>query len=385
MEKYIQKWLESGYISQEQSNVLLEDVKCEKKKNQQTATNMTFYTIGAILIGIGIMTCATANDWVLKLFYSRFAKIITALVATFTCLGAGYYFAFVKKNLAKLGDVLIFLSTILIGGTYVLISRIYGIDIDTAPGNTIYLIWSLSILPFAFMFKKQSINILALALFIFYILFSNLFNAFQVLLPVAFGMLMYAVANLPVIKKNYPDFSLAYKITAIFPLFFTVMYISTGETVFYGAKVICPITFVVLLGFILLDFFINKEKSAFLKIETLVLSLLALFAIRLNLTHTIIPTIIWADVLIANLLIIITIACLYNFGYKLQNKELAENANLFLLIYITVLYYRLGYSFLDKALFFFIGGLGLLVAGIYIERQKRVLSKTSGDENNEQN
>ncbi len=76
-----------------------------------------------------------------------------------------------------------------------------------------------------------------------------------------------------------------------------------------------------------------------------------------------------------NIVLISIIWAFYHFGYKTQNTSAVAGANSFILAYISVLYFKISYNFLDKALFFFLGGVILLSLGIYLEKQKKGLKK----------
>ena len=157
MEKHVKKWLKLGYIGEEQSKIILDDIKEEKNKNARLAMNITLYTIGAILTGIGVISFIAANDWILRLFYSRFVKISVSLIVTFACFFLGYYFSYIKTSLKRLGSVLIFFFFFLIGGVWALIGQIYNVHTDN--NFVIFLLWLISILPVAFLFGKKSVNI----------------------------------------------------------------------------------------------------------------------------------------------------------------------------------------------------------------------------------
>lgn len=223
MEKHVKKWLKLGYIGEEQSKIILDDIKEEKNKNARLAMNITLYTIGAILTGIGVISFIAANDWILRLFYSRFVKISASLIVTFACFFLGYYFSYIKTSLKRLGSVLIFLSTLLIGGVWALIGQIYNVHTDN--NFVIFLLWLISILPVAFLFGKKSVNNLAIVLFIAsYFSIPNIYD-FAYLTPIVFGLVLYNFANIPVIQKNFIEFTPAYKSIATLVLYFATLVI----------------------------------------------------------------------------------------------------------------------------------------------------------------
>ncbi len=378
MEKHVKKWLKLGYIGEEQSKIILDDIKEEKNKNARLAMNITLYTIGAILTGIGVISFIAANDWILRLFYSRFVKISASLIVTFACFFLGYYFSYIKTSLKRLGSVLIFLSTLLIGGVWALIGQIYNVHTDN--NFVIFLLWLISILPVAFLFGKKSVNNLAIVLFIAsYFSIPNIYD-FAYLTPIVFGLVLYNFANIPVIQKNFIEFTPAYKSIATLVLYFATLVIFCANILIDNYETITTpaiIALAVFLIFALINFVFNKKSDA-MRAETMILSGIAILymILGINILNMEIAAIINTAGL--NIILVSIIFAMYHFGYKAQDTGLITGANYFTLIYISVLYFKISYHLLDKALFFFLGGVILLSLGIYLEKQKRVIKTCKG-------
>jgi len=383
LEKHVKKWLEKGYINEKQAGIILSDINEEKSKNSRLAMNITLYTIGAILIGIGIISFIAANDWILKLFYSRFVKISAALVVTFGCFYLGYWLSYVKTGFKRLGSVLIFLSTLLIGGVWALIGQIYNLPADS--NFKIYFLWLLSILPVAFLFNKKSINNLSVVLFIAaYFSAPNIYDTLKYLTPVVFALILYNFANIPLIKNKFTHFTPAYKAVSTLVLFFTTLVLfCTGTLTDNYETNTAPeiIIFAALLIFALINFALNKKDAA-LNTETMILSGISVFYIIFGINIINLEVAAVVNTVGLNIILASIILALYHFGYKAQNTGVVTGANYFTLIYISVLYFKISYNFLDKALFFFLGGVILLSLGIYLERHKRSL-KIKGGQNDE--
>ena len=112
MEKLITKWFNEGLIDSVLTAKLLEDVKKEKEHLHKTKINIAIYTVAVILIGLGVITFISANDWILELLNSSlFLKIFLMFILTISSLFGGYQLAYEKKNFPKLGNALIVLST----------------------------------------------------------------------------------------------------------------------------------------------------------------------------------------------------------------------------------------------------------------------------------
>lgn len=378
MEKHVKKWLERGYIDEKQAEIIIADVNEEKKKSSRLAMNITLYTIGAILIGIGAISFIAANDWILRLFYSRFAKISASIFVTFGCFALGYWFSYVKTGFQRLGNVLIFLSTLLIGGVWALIGQIYNLHTNSNCG--IFLLWFVSVLPVAYLFRKKSINNLSILLFIMaYFSIPDIYS-FTYLTPIVFGLILYNFANIPAIRHGFTDFTPAYKAVSTVILYFTFIVMICVGSISESFNTIPTLAVVVMaafLIFILLNFVLNKEKDTLLKSESAILAGIAIFGILLNIGVPGSDALTAINITGSSIILGSIILTLYHFGYKTQNTGLITRANYFTLIYISVLYFKISYHLLDKALFFFLGGTILLSLGIYLERQKKNIAKQS--------
>ena len=65
----------------------------------------------------------------------------------------------------------------------------------------------------------------------------------------------------------------------------------------------------------------------------------------------------------------------FYYGYKFENEKIISATNKILMLYLVVRYFRWGWSFMDKTLFFLLGGFGLLTLGILLEKNKIKLYK----------
>ena len=79
--KNIERWLEKGYINQELAEVMNNDLKQEREKVCKTAMLCVLYTIGALLIGIGVIAFVASNDWILELLtQTPILKVLILLI-----------------------------------------------------------------------------------------------------------------------------------------------------------------------------------------------------------------------------------------------------------------------------------------------------------------
>lgn len=377
MEKRIEQWMKEGLIDEKTAAQMQQDIKAEKEKLRKTKINILIYTIAVILIGTGVITFISANDWLLELLNSNnILKITLMTLITIASFFGGYILAYEKKNFPKLGNALIFLSSILIGGTYALIGQIYNINANSA---SLMFLWMISILPLAYLFKSKAINIVSIILAILGIIYfyENLAldkgYIWTVFIPVLSGIMFYSIGNIHFILNKYNDFSLSYKITGALPIFITLLVLTCSVEKSYhiiSAYYIIPIVLLILLN--LINFSIQKNKNMLLKIETFsLITFLILLLLLLTLPGVSVPFV----MIMANLFIIAMIFFGFNYGYKFENIHIIGTANWMLIIYLTVNYCRWGWSFMDKSLFFLLGGICLLTLGLYLEKKRKTVIK----------
>ena len=156
MEKKLKYWLEKNLISLETYTNLLKDVKEEAEHRRKIGFIITLYTLGIILIGLGLFSFISANIWlVLLLLKSVALRIFLVVLLTFCSLFFGYKLAYEKQNYIKLGKALICLSSILIGCCYMVIAQAFNIN---AHSSFLLFLWCFSIFPLAYIFKEKFIN-----------------------------------------------------------------------------------------------------------------------------------------------------------------------------------------------------------------------------------
>lgn len=378
MEKKIEKWLNDGLIDRQTALKMLAEVKQDKEKAVRTKVNITIYTVAVILIGLGVITFISANDWLLKLLNSSdFLKIFLMSLVTVGAFVGGYKIAYEKKNFPKLGNALIFLSTLLIGGTYALIGQIYHVN---ANNSSLMFLWLLSILPVAYVFKSRAINILSIMLMVLGITFFyaelslDTVLIWTIFIPVLCGLTLYSAGNIPVVLNKFNDFSLSYKIVGALPIFITLLVLTCSVEHSYhitSGYYIFPIILLMLFNFI--NYVRQKDCNTLLKIETVsIMTMLCLLLLMLILPSVSTPLV----VILANTFIIAMITFGFNYGYKFENGNIIGVTNWMLTIFLTVNYCRWGWSFMDKSLFFIFGGGVLLALGLYLEkRRKEVIGK----------
>jgi len=379
MEKTINKWLEKGLIDKETALRLINEAKEEAEGLQKIHSLIALYVVGAVLLGLGVISFIAANDWILEFLKSSdFLKILLLSGTTIGSFYGGYKLAYENKNYPRLGRTLIFLSTILIGATYALVGQIYHLN---ANNSFLMFLWTASILPLAYIFKDKAINILSIILFIFGVIFYYMELSFDkgytwtIFIPVILGTFLYSLGNIPSIQKNYNNFSLSYKLVGLAPIFTTLIILICSFKDSYellSLNYILPIMFLFALNFAIV--YLKEDKDLLFNLEEgFIFALLTLLVLILTLPVISIPLI----MLTSHLLIIFVISTGFYFGYKFENVGLINSCTWFLIIYLTTTYCRFGWNFMDKTLFFILGGACLLGLGSFLERKKKETLKGS--------
>lgn len=379
--KDIERWLQKGLIDQNLADILTEEQKQTKAKYGKIAMQIALYTIGAIFLGLGIITFISANDWFLELFKKfKFLPILLVLLLAVLSLIGGYKIAYEKKNFPRLGNSLIFLSTILIGGCYTLAGIVYN-WYDTV--SSIFSLWFISIFPLAFIFKSKAINILSTILFV--ILFPCFYNdlkidtadVWTIFIPFSLAGILYTFANNKIISEKYGEFANFYKFISIYALFITLMILVFSAEESYQMTRYEYITIPAVL-IAINAYYYFKNNDLIKKMESLFFIGIMAFMLILLIFEAVNPIFIH---ILAHFFIIIMISEGIYIAYKTENIPKINQNNLFLLIYILSIYCRYGWSYLHKSIFFTIGGILLISLGIFLEKQKKKFLTKQNEEN----
>lgn len=372
MEKNLKRWLQEGLIDEKTYLELLEDYKKQKEKRAKILNQITLYIIGAVLLGIGVILFISANDWLLELFNNCFLlKIVPMFLLTSGSLFFGYKLAYENKKMPRLGSALIFLSTMLIGGTYALIGQNYNTQANT---SFLYILWLISVYPLSFIFKSNAINVLSIVLYIiasvmYYDNLPNHLHATEVFIPIVISSFLYLIGNIEKIKKDFYSFSLCYKTTSMVIIYITLLCSTFGcmsSEISYFAPYIIPIVLLIIFNGI--NLFSNKENSKISNFESIYFSLLMGFLLLLLSGSSNLKAL---CCLMAHGFIIALIYALYKFSHQLQNEKLKSLGTKFLTFYLIVNFLRFGEDYLEGGTLFIIGGLILFSLGFYFERKKR--------------
>jgi len=326
----------NGLITAEQKNGILEIYEVKGGLNFIRVV----VTIGALLVGLGILSFIASNwDGISNLF---------KLLIIFGVFGgvnlAGYM---LSENYPKTGRSMIYLGTLVYGAGIFLIGQMYnfGGDFPTA-----FLLWSLGVVPMAFLLKDKYLMLFANILFGVYLnaSFEQAFPyAVWVGLPVVYlafsyfekSRLLLFFANLTALNFIF-QMTLRYEVKG---LYVALMFFVIGLAM-YAVK-----------HTVELDIF-RIQGNVLLGVTGVILTIPDLWNIVVGAQSTRLVSIIFAIAFVALLFILI------------------RKGSLISLIFVCVTifrYYTDTFAFLPKSLFFIAGGLLLLGFGFYFERMMK--------------
>ena len=367
----IERWLKKGLIDENLAGILSEDLRIENKKRRKIAAQIVLYTIGVLLLGVGVISFVAENDWILELLEKTpLLQMFILFIGAILSFWSGWEIGYNKKIFPSLGGALIFLSTLLIGAAYIQMGQTYNWSTNA---SSILTLWFVSAFPVAFIFNSKPINWVCIVLFL--VTFPYYYYEWQydsgevwtIFMPFCLFGILYSFANMPVIAKRFSSFALSYKLTALVPAFFTfLILIFSAENSYQMMNYHYLVIPVFVIAINLWNYFADKNRLK--KHETIFIITLMLFILMLLVLKTVNPVLIMIS---AHIFLIWIISEGFARGYEFENASIINMTNFFLLVYIFCVYCRYGWGYLDKTIFFLLGGFGLVIFGALLEKGKR--------------
>jgi len=325
----------NGLISGEQKTGILENYEIRGGLNFIRVV----VTIGAILVGLGILSFIASNWDAI----SHFLKLLIIFGVFGGVNLAGYR---LSENNPRTGRSLIYLGTLVYGAGIFLIGQMYnfGGDFPTA-----FLLWSLGVIPMAFHLKDKYLMLFANILFGVY-LFGSLEQGF----PYA----GWVGVPLVYLAFNYFDKS---RLLLFFANLTSLSFI-LQITLKYKVEGLYVALLFFLIGLVMYGLKHNFEPDIFqvqgnilFGVTGVILTIPDLWDVLLSAQSTRLASILFALAFVALLFFLI------------------RKGSLISLIFVCVTifrYYTDTFAFLPKSLFFIVGGLLLLAFGFYFEHMR---------------
>ena len=422
----ISGWVQERVIEPEQA----ERIKAKYSKQlEYNRLLSSLFIFGSILVGLGIILFIASN-WQ---YLSKTAKLGLIFFSIIGFNVLGFYFRFERGNLFKLGEVLFFLGAVSFGAGIWLIAQIFQIPYNYANG---LLFWIIGILPMVFLLRSKTIlilssillpiwlgvvisksplrpvysfflllavivylsyrqrlkvplfiSILSMAFWLSHYLGIHLVNiktrcySMNVALLyanmfISYGFILYSLGMSRLRNMNIRGFFIFYKLIAI--IFILISNYSLTFAHYYEAQVykICSPVIVIYIFYlssiiILSRYAKNKIREESNKEARIILLFLIIQSIFMHfgfLGGTAI-SIFYNVILFAEIIVFMYL------GYLLREESIFRLTLYIFALNILTRYFDTFWKILPRSIFFIIGGLILLIGGVYMEKKRKVIEQ----------
>lgn len=391
----IRQWRESGLISDEQSEAILNFEAVPKAPFRLgirfSRLIVVLSTLGAILIGSGIISFVAAN-WQGIPALGKLAMLIGGQTATYW---VAYQLQFVR-GYPRVGGAIMFAGAAWFGANVFLVAQSY--HLGTENPDLLFL-WFLGILPLAYIVRSKAITVMAVAIFTVGVSWKagtwvedseNFFPVVGTLLLIA--AVIYAVGTLHLLRERMKFHAGPYLVSGVL-LAIGVTYILTFKEIFndLGGRELSdyrdvPGASYALAALVTALAAVSLAVSDRLSIQS-GKSLVSRFAepgmvAFVAIIGWLIITVPFGSpgpyVVSTNLLLIALIFGTIVLGIVNKREAFVNVGIVFFVIDLTTRYIELTVDMLDTSLAFIIGGLLLLGVGYGMERARRRLLRQFG-------
>jgi len=298
-------------------------------------------TIGAILVGLGIMSFIASN-------WQEMGKAIKLLILVAGFLGFALIGRILEKTYPRTGRSLVYISVLIFGAGIFLIEQMYNISIHFSKS---FMLWSLGVLPMAYVLKDKLIFSFANVLFLIHALGN--FNSYGIAWTYLALLMIFYVVNWRVFE-NSAYFLFVENILA------AIWIIDLIDEV--GGKGLLSAGFIFGMG-IFMKYVLSKKETMLVLQGNLFIGISGLF---LTFNE------IWKDadfIYAGEIAIVFGIVLMV---YFLMDTQKGHLASLFFVCILIFRYYVDSfYNFMPKSMFFIIGGLILIAFGYLFERMRK--------------
>ncbi|MBM7571500.1 DUF2157 domain-containing protein [Aquibacillus albus] len=393
LQKETREWVNEGIISSEQEAMIL---------NRYLNKNRHFLLIifASLFIGLGFLTFIASN-WSFIPAYGKMAIILCSMLAFY--LSGEYVY---RKKSTMVGMSLIIIGLLIFGAGIFLTGQMYHYTYAQA---TPFVIWSLASFFLFVAYQHAPIFVVAIVITTVGQLYSAFtFHSFNVwlcfLLLLAFGHYTYhqarylysylfaasfVIQSLVFIGVERSEY---YWLLIFMFLLYIIGDVSKKVVIHEAFRAVSLLSLFVLAivhVFILGEDFFFYEDREFNLFFMIVWSLLFVAFITLKVAFKqynhltelalFLPVfyIAFGDMVAMLCLFIFSLGLLIN-GYQEENNNLIMFGTGAFLISTLIAYVHIAWAFLDKSLFFFIGGIILFAFSYFLERKRRMVRKSKG-------
>lgn len=339
---------DKGIISQQQ----VDDMMTFYEEEQNTNFIKILVTVGAILIGLGVLSFVASN-WE---DISKISKVIIIVAA----MGISIFTSFkLEKNYPRTSKALLYLSALIYGAGIFLMEQIFNFGGEFSRD---FLLWSIGTVAIGLILREKLLFLFSHVLFLIYI--NGSFNqniiiySFIVLVVFYAGNKYFDFCKIVTFFNNLValNFILYFlKYIDLNPLYITLIFFAIGLAMFYGRHKLNP------------DIF---------RVEGLIV--VGISGLFLTIKDA------WRELSFiedGNVIAVCFGILLLIFLLSLVRKGL-KTPLIFICALILRYYFDTFYDFMPKSLFFVIGGAILLGFGYYFERLRRNLGGVIDEKDN---
>ncbi|MDL4842873.1 DUF2157 domain-containing protein [Aquibacillus rhizosphaerae] len=381
------KWLNEGIITEEQQKQILNRYPAKKR----TSLLLTF---ASLFIGLGFLTLIASN-WSLIPQLGKMSVILVFMLA-FYLTGDWVY----RNKSARVGLSFITIGLFIFGAGIFLTGQMYNyMYFQAIP----FLIWAIAAIALFILYQHPSLFVIAMTITTVGQLYSAwVYGSFYIVLFVIFvlafghytyhqarGLYGYLFSVSFVIHVLVLTFSTGQGYYWLL-IYFLVLYV-IGDVVgkqdirlpFKSVSVISVFLLSIIEVFLLSNsyFYENIDKSvSFMFIWLSIFVITIVLKIVKKQSWQLIDLVLFLPVFYVTFGDMFSMLCLFAFslgllllGYKEEDHARVTNGTITFLISTLIAYVHLAWAFLDKSLFFFVGGALLFVLSYFLEKKRRTV------------
>jgi len=360
-------WVKKKIITTAQASKILSQYGDE----ESSKTMQVVSTIGAILIGLG-MILFVASNWQ---GMPASIKLVLLYGTTFGLYYAGWFVT--QKSYQKTGLSLLFLGSIMVGVTLALTAQIFNLE---ANFTRFFLIWFIAVAPLSYFFHSKPTLILSKLLFGAFLaafigganadfddIFKGFFEGFGVFL--FYGLTMYGIGTLHH-RTPYKDFVRTYQSTGvIFSLLIGfALIVSELEIIdeignhWLSYVFMLTALFTLTQSALALKTHGNKKEVGWILLALFIA--MAALALGFNSNPQQFVYLIPLHLAYVGLLMLTLLV-----GYEKRIAAFINIGLVFFIMYLGYFYFTTIFTYIDRSLALVIGGVILLVGGWYLEKK----------------
>ncbi|KHE67484.1 DUF2157 domain-containing protein [Halobacillus sp. BBL2006] len=387
--KESKKWVEAHIISESQRTQLIEQYP--KKQNKPV-----LLTFAAIFIGLGFLTFIASN-WSEMHDLFRMGIIVAALL--FFYIGGEHVY---RKRSVRLGISLLLIALIIFGAGIFLTGQMYHY---TSFSAFPFLVWSIAGFSLYLLFKDWTFFIATVIITTVGQVYSGMvYQDYHLWIGVLFlfglGWVVYTkkvmIASL-IFAVGYVIHALVLVFSGGFPYYWLIvlflalylvddLVVKKGQIrIFKSAAIVSMLTLNIFQVFFLgYDYWFDQNESSFYFF--IVWAVLFVFAVIRSAIST--TNYYWIDLIlfvpvfrfgfgdVLSLVLLFGYALLWLIsGYQQEVVRWVNKGTVALLVTTLLAYFQLAWDFMDRSLFFFLGGLLLFALSFFLERKRRKFHK----------